>query len=120
MSWEIEERLNRVRSPFRVADVFGVEEIIGPARHAPAALRVRESRCAPARGRTGVDGHAPPNRASQELPDPRAHRPAVFALRNHSPGWVANNRPMWNIAPAPCAALVIQRRPTPPGTPFGG
>ena len=27
---EIEERLNRVRSPFRVADVFGVEEMIDP------------------------------------------------------------------------------------------
>src|SRR5258708_858531 len=50
MSWEIEERLNRVRSPFRVADVFGVEEIIGPARHAPLlcefanlAARLREA-----------------------------------------------------------------------------
>ena len=27
---EIEERLNRVRSPFRVAEAFGVEEIIDP------------------------------------------------------------------------------------------
>ena len=26
----IEERLNRVRSPFRTAEVFGVEEIIDP------------------------------------------------------------------------------------------
>jgi acetyl-CoA carboxylase carboxyltransferase component len=30
MRRDIEERLNRVRSPFRVAEAFGVEEIIDP------------------------------------------------------------------------------------------
>jgi hypothetical protein len=50
MSWEIEERLNRVRSPFRVADVFGVEEIIDPRDTRPLlcefanlAARLREA-----------------------------------------------------------------------------
>ena len=51
MSWEreIEERLNRVRSPFRVADVFGVEEMIDPRDTRPLlcefanlAARLRE------------------------------------------------------------------------------
>jgi acetyl-CoA carboxylase carboxyltransferase component len=32
---EIEERLNRVRSPFRVAEAFGVEEIIDPRETRP-------------------------------------------------------------------------------------
>jgi len=32
---EIEERLNRVRSPFRVAEAFGVEEIIDPRHTRP-------------------------------------------------------------------------------------
>jgi acetyl-CoA carboxylase carboxyltransferase component len=32
---EIEERLNRVRSPFRVADAFGVEEMIDPRETRP-------------------------------------------------------------------------------------
>ncbi len=46
---EIEERLNRVRSPFRVADVFGVEEMIDPRDTRPLlcefanlAARLRE------------------------------------------------------------------------------
>ena len=47
---EIEERLNRVRSPFRVAEAFGVEEIIDPRETRPLlcefadlAARLREA-----------------------------------------------------------------------------
>ena len=47
---EIQERLNKLRSPFRSAEKFWVEEIIDPAQDAVAAVRVREAGRAVAEG----------------------------------------------------------------------
>ena len=45
---EIEDRLNKLRSPFRSAEKFWVEEIIDPAQDALAAVRIRAARRAAA------------------------------------------------------------------------
>jgi len=39
---EIEDRLTKLRSPFRSAETFWIEEIVDPRETRPAALRVRE------------------------------------------------------------------------------
>ena len=57
-STEIEERLNKLRSPFRSAETFWIEEIIDPREHAPAALRVRQPGRAPARAGAVHPPHA--------------------------------------------------------------
>ena len=53
---EIEERLNRLRSPFRSAETFWIEEIIDPRDTRPLLCEFAETLTAPLR-RPGPSTH---------------------------------------------------------------
>ena len=98
---DIEERLERARSPFRTAETYWVEEIIDPARHPRPALRVRESGRAASRARPHPL-HLPSVRSPRASEfDPRIHRtgaanpsgpptPTTAAYRTGETPWTSN------------------------------
>ena len=89
---ELRARMETVRSPFRTADAFLVEEIIDPARHPAPAVRVRQPRPAPAEARP------------ERLRDAALDHPAPHRLKAKLP---------FNVRPAPdmpCAQVCRERK----------